>query len=37
MADIDDEKYISDITIPGTHQSLARQGGYAKVITVAQC
>ncbi|KRX09256.1 PLC-like phosphodiesterase, TIM beta/alpha-barrel domain [Pseudocohnilembus persalinus] len=37
MEQIDDDRYISSLTIPGTHQSLSRQGGYMKVITVAQC
>ncbi len=32
METLDDEKFISDITLPGTHESLALHGGF-----IAEC
>ncbi|KRX08392.1 PLC-like phosphodiesterase, TIM beta/alpha-barrel domain [Pseudocohnilembus persalinus] len=36
MKDLPDQSFISNITIPGTHNSLAMYGGYLK-ITPCQC
>lgn len=36
MKNLDNNEFICNITIPGTHNSLARYGGYLK-ITPMQC